>query len=338
MYNNIQAFKMPRSFVCVDLETSDFLERGGEIIEIGAVKVINREVVDSFSSLCALNPGEHWGVQAERVHGIHQSDLIDAPMRSEVIHAFAGFVQDLPLLGHNSVGFDKPFLMREMGREGVVMPNPWHDSMIDYRNIIGKPYNLKAMCEHFGVVNEAAHRAVHDARATALCYVQLIEEAKLLSNDVRDIEAEIVGNELSGENIAITEESPTLSKHDALCLAKAHGATIQNNITKKSTMLLNLGAIPKTTGKYKKAEQYGVKIINEAEFRKIISVEQNQSKEVNKTALKSHSKPVIKPAKEKESMADILVEVKELHDAGIINDAEFNELKLRWMKEFIDNF
>lgn len=271
MYKNIRAFKMPRSFVCVDLETSDFLENGGGIIEIGAVKVIDGIITDKFGSLCKLSVGDHWSNKAQRVHGISKLDLKDAPSKDEVIKGFNDFCEDYILLAHNGDKFDKPFLLCEAAKHGVLIDNDWHDSMKDYKNVVGPKCSLKAMCNHFHVDNNHAHRAVEDAEATAKCYLLLIEEAKLLSEDVRDIDVEKVDDVLSGEYLTVTMETNSLSKRHAFELAKAHGAVIQNNVTKKTTMLLDMCPDGVETSKIRKAEKYGVSILSENDFRDLIN-------------------------------------------------------------------
>ena len=81
---------MIQDYVCLDLETTGLDPKTDKIIEIGAVKVRNGEIVDSFQSF--VNPGRMLPAKIIELTGIHDEDLKDAPSIEEVLPLFLEFV------------------------------------------------------------------------------------------------------------------------------------------------------------------------------------------------------------------------------------------------------
>ena len=105
------------SFAAFDIETSgsEGAARGGipsDITEIGAVKVINGQIIETFSELC--NP-EAILPRIERLTGITDEMVADKPSVNEVIRQFKDFCGDLPLVGHN---------IRSMDLRTIFLPQP----------------------------------------------------------------------------------------------------------------------------------------------------------------------------------------------------------------------
>jgi DNA polymerase III epsilon subunit family exonuclease len=151
-------------FVVVDVETTGRDPKVADLIEIGAVKVRDGQVVDTFSTL--VNPARTiFGVQ---MHGITDSDVAGAPVASEAVAKFAQFAGDAPLVGHN-VGFDLSFLDQAAGQPGKFTTAASFDTLAIVRD--GYPdlesYKLGDVARFFGVSMESAHRGLADAQATA---------------------------------------------------------------------------------------------------------------------------------------------------------------------------
>ena len=68
---------MVNSYVCIDLETTGLNPKMDKIIEIGAVKVIEGNVVDTF--LTYVNPGRKLEERITELTGISQEQVDDAP-------------------------------------------------------------------------------------------------------------------------------------------------------------------------------------------------------------------------------------------------------------------
>ena len=104
------------NYIVFDLETTG-LSRSDEIIEIGALKVQDGEVKDTFATLvrprCPIQPA------ASMVNGITDSMVRNSPYIEEVLPEFFGFAGELLVIGHNIKTFDIPFIRRFAGREGA---------------------------------------------------------------------------------------------------------------------------------------------------------------------------------------------------------------------------
>ena len=100
---------MDRSYVAIDIETTGLDAKQDKIIEIGAVKVIDGEETERFSTF--VNPRRELPERIVQLTGIQASMLEDAPDIEDVIKDAVEFAGDLPLLGHRIL-FDYSFLKR----------------------------------------------------------------------------------------------------------------------------------------------------------------------------------------------------------------------------------
>ena len=168
------------SFVAFDIEhTGTFGAAHGdaeaEIIEIGAVKVINGVVVDKFDELC--NPGRKILPRIARLTHISDAMVADKPSVDEIIRRFRDFVGDSILIGHNIKGCDIPHITRAAKRAGVRFDNLYFDTKIlakKYKETYGwENIKLTTLSEYFGITQTDAHRAWCDAEANAYVYLKL---------------------------------------------------------------------------------------------------------------------------------------------------------------------
>ena len=165
---------MTTSYVCVDVETTGLNPKSENIIEIGAVKVQEGQIIDSFQSF--LKPGKPLEQRIVALTGITDEMLQDAPDGKQVMPLFAEFCGDLPLVGHNLM-FDYAFLKRAMLNEKYSFERKGVDTLKIARKYLSEleSRNLGFLCRHFSITH-TAHRALGDAQAT----VQLYEILKRL--------------------------------------------------------------------------------------------------------------------------------------------------------------
>lgn len=170
------------SFVAFDIEhTGTFGAAHGdaeaEIIEIGAVKVVNGVVVEKFDELC--NPGRKIVPRIARLTHITDDMVADKPSVDEIIKQFKAFVGDNILIGHNIKGCDIPHISRAAKRAGVTFENMFLDTKPlakKFKDMHGwKNVRLTTLSEHFGITQSEAHRAWCDAEANAYVYLKLKE-------------------------------------------------------------------------------------------------------------------------------------------------------------------
>lgn len=91
-----------------DIETTGLSRIQNDIIQISAIKVKDDKIIDKFNSF--INPGYSLDKKIMYLTGITDEDLKDEPKVDFVISEFKKFVDNLPLVGHNIIRFDIPFI------------------------------------------------------------------------------------------------------------------------------------------------------------------------------------------------------------------------------------
>lgn len=162
------------SYVAIDLETSGLQPKTDRIIEIGALKVVDGRVVDSFETL--VNPHLGLSAEVEALTGISAGMLAAAPGIDEVIGDAVRFCGELPLLGHHII-FDYSFLKRAAVNHALEFNKEGIDTLKLCRKVMPEQEkkSLESACGYFGILRTRAHRALADARDTHLLY-QCIRE------------------------------------------------------------------------------------------------------------------------------------------------------------------
>lgn len=173
-------------FVVFDLETTGSKAPPCRITEIGAYRVKSGEVVAKFETLVNPEMPIPWFIT--KLTGISDEMVREAPLFSEVVHDFLGFIGDSILVAHNS-GFDMRFLNFEIGRifASYRVANPCLCTVQLSRKLLPDILNhkLKTVAEHYSIDLVNHHRASADAFATAHIFVNLLESLK--SNGVNDL-------------------------------------------------------------------------------------------------------------------------------------------------------
>ena len=163
--------------VVLDFESTGLNTGKARIIEIGAVKLESGEVTDTFEML--VDPGQPVGPEITEITGISDAMLQGQPKAEEALPKLLEFIGDLPIAAHNA-HFDASLLKAELKRLGMTLSTPVMDTLAYARKLYPelKSFRLAALCKHLGVSLKNAHRAVHDAKATALCLKHMLEETR----------------------------------------------------------------------------------------------------------------------------------------------------------------
>ncbi|HBA51189.1 MAG TPA: PolC-type DNA polymerase III, partial [Lachnospiraceae bacterium] len=103
-------------YVVFDIETTGFSPVNNRIIEIGAVKVSGGKVTDRFSTF--VNPQVPIPFEIEKLTGIRDDMVTDAPLIEEVLPKFLDFCEGCALVAHNA-GFDMSFILENARRLGI---------------------------------------------------------------------------------------------------------------------------------------------------------------------------------------------------------------------------
>jgi len=163
-------------FAVIDTETTGF-GKTDRILEIGIVLVDGNEIVQEWETL--INPERD--ISNSNIHGITSELVSIAPTFSEVIDEISGFLDGRIFVAHN-VAFDTRMLKQEF-----VKANREIDFGIPFCTLQATKMKLEKACDEYGVKNLGAHRALTDARATALILAQVFtnknETAPLVIKD-----------------------------------------------------------------------------------------------------------------------------------------------------------
>lgn len=184
------------TFICFDIETTGLSAARDKITEIGAVKVENGIITDTFSTFA--NPEMPIPQKIIQLTGITDDMVKDAPSQSEAVGAFLEFAGDNVLVAHNAP-FDTSFIAKaceDMGREYNYTSI---DTVAISRAILTDIKNCKldtvAKFLRLGDFNH--HRATDDAEMLARIFINLCQR---LTDDygitkTNDINTKIAGGD-----------------------------------------------------------------------------------------------------------------------------------------------
>jgi DNA polymerase III epsilon subunit family exonuclease len=192
-------------FVVVDVETTGRDPKVADLIEIGAVRVRNRKIVDRFSTF--VSPAR--AIFGAQMHGITDADVANAPVAREAVEKFLAFAGDTALVGHN-IGFDLGFLEEALGQPGKFADAKRYDTLAIARD--GYPdlesYKLGDIARFLGVTVETAHRGLADAETTAAILACFAEDLAGRVATIEDgIAVAIRANRQEGEDAAALLEA-----------------------------------------------------------------------------------------------------------------------------------
>ncbi|MGI6738495.1 MAG: PolC-type DNA polymerase III [Christensenellales bacterium] len=161
--------------VVVDFETTGLNTKIERITEIGAVKIADGRIVDTFSSF--VNPEKPLSQEIVNLTGITDAMLKDAPKAGEILPEFLEFVGNSPIAAHNAK-FDAGMLYSELKRLNMRFDGTILDTLAMAQKLYPElpRYRLGTLCRHLGVSLKNAHRAVNDAKATAKCLLIMLRE------------------------------------------------------------------------------------------------------------------------------------------------------------------
>ena len=164
-------------YVVFDIETTGFSPIKNKIIEIGAVKVRNGEIIDRMDEF--VNPEVPIPFDIERLTGINDAMVMGADTVDKVLPRFLEFVGDAALVAHNA-SFDVSFISHNAGLLGLPFDPTVLDTVTLARVLLPNlnRFKLDTVAKALGVSLENHHRAVDDAEATAGIFLKFVEMLK----------------------------------------------------------------------------------------------------------------------------------------------------------------
>ena len=172
-----------REFVIFDVETTGLSSVYDTIIEIGAVKMKNGEVLERFDKF--INPHHPLSEQTINLTSITDEMVSAADDEDVVIKQFQDFYGDRPLCGHN-VQFDVGFVNAALRRAGLSeITQPVVDTLEVSRLLHPEQnrHTLDSLAKKYDVSLEHHHRANQDAEATGYLMYKLLDAFKKKYNE-----------------------------------------------------------------------------------------------------------------------------------------------------------
>ncbi len=213
---------LEQTYVVFDFETTGFNAGGADsIIEIGAVKIHDGEIIERYDEL--INPGRPLPKKITEITNITDSMLKDKEDEESAVKRFIAFFQDLPMVAHNAK-FDVSFLEMAYKKYNLgEFKNPVIDTLELSRTLDNNyaRHSLSALVKRYEVPwdESAHHRGDYDAEGTALVFHKMLKK-------------------LSNRNIENMDELDKLvSKEDIHKYGRSHHINI---LVKNKTGLKNL--------------------------------------------------------------------------------------------------
>ena len=164
------------NYTVFDTETTGLDPRGGdEIISIGALRIINRNILfdERFEQL--IDPKRKISKASIAIHGIQPQVLEGCPTIDKVLPDFRSFCSDSVLVGHN-VAFDMSFLKMKEVQTGIVFNNPVLDTLL--LSAVVHPtqelHSLDSIADRLELEIDGRHTALGDAVVTAQIFLALL--------------------------------------------------------------------------------------------------------------------------------------------------------------------
>jgi DNA polymerase-3 subunit epsilon len=170
------------TYVVFDTETTGLLpEKGDEIVQLAAVRIVNGRRVAGEVMDTLVNPGRPIPPGSTEVHGITDAMVAEAPGVAEVCRRFHRFAEGSILVAHNAP-FDMAFLKRREAELGIRFENPVLDTVLLSAVVFGQneTHSLDALAHRLGLTipEELRHTALGDTQATADALLKLLPMLK----------------------------------------------------------------------------------------------------------------------------------------------------------------
>ena len=270
---NISEFKLYSSgkYTVLDFDTTGLSPQNDRIVEIGACKVVNGQIVDTYHQY--TDPEMQISPDASAVNHITNAMVFGKPKIYELLPGLLNFIGDDIVVAHNAA-FDLKFLAQACMRHHFICPKASFDSMTLkelWPDIPSK--KLATFLEVAGITNKHPHSAIGDA--DALANLMIIAMAKPYHISVPSdydpgysIEhftgkVEPVDDKLKGKRFVITGEVEGYERVDFEKMIAEHGGKCTRLIS-TATDYLVIGEFKKFPPDYVSAkEEYARKLIAE---------------------------------------------------------------------------
>lgn len=284
------------NFLAVDVKTAN--ADVSSICQVGLAAFSDSELVGEWKTL--VDPEDYFDPMNTFVHGIHPEDVLGAPTFPNIVDKLRSQMDGSVVACHTR--FDRASIQRACDKYGLKHPNcTWLDTARvtrrTWEQFATSGYGLENVCAHIGY-NYVAHDALEDAKAAGMVLLAATRKTGLSVEDwLQRVERPIhpqadrescaregtPDGELFGEVMVFTG-ALIMPRREAADLAAAAGSRVDDNVTKRTTILVvgdqdvsKLAGHDKSS-KHRKAEDlilrgHAVRILRETDFLKIVGAD-----------------------------------------------------------------
>jgi len=152
-------------FAVIDTETTGF-GKTDRLVEVAVVLVEGNEIIQEWETL--INPERD--ISNSNIHGITSEVVSLAPTFAEIDSEFSRLIHGSIMVAHN-ISFDQRTLEQEYSKVKKQV-----DLGMGFCTLQATKLKLEVACKEYGITNVSAHRALTDARATALIFIKILEQ------------------------------------------------------------------------------------------------------------------------------------------------------------------
>ena len=178
--------------IVFDIETTGLSFMTCKITEIGAVKIKNGEIVDSFNTF--VNPEIPIPEEIVKLTSITDEMVADAPLIDEALKNFMEFIGDSLLVAHNA-RFDVGFIRHFAQSCNLSFNNSYLDTLelSRFLNSTLKNHKLETLAKHYNLGDFNHHRACDDAEMLAHILIEMFNEMRKRDiNNFSDLHREMI--------------------------------------------------------------------------------------------------------------------------------------------------
>lgn len=160
---------LPHDYVVIDIESTGLARDKDEVIQLSAIKYYNDKQVEQFDTF--VKPVQPLTGFISNLTGITAQMLEDAPTFHEIASSYRSFIGNYPIVGHNIVRFDIPFLKANGMTFG---DNRLIDTFLlaKTKRVPASKYSLPTLKNYFDIHNRS-HNSLNDCKTTAIVYQHL---------------------------------------------------------------------------------------------------------------------------------------------------------------------